>query len=197
MHMVTPNAANFVWKTNLGLEGSTQNSANKIAQKTCIFGPKTPLWETVSRTSSGKFLRVESCYPESFGFLCLWNTLGHRWLKLKFQDRCKLQTWKCKEWFTLVSSKLGMEKYFYSWADFLHDMNTKLSHSWQKQLRIWFNKAIKKSEEKGGSKRRPENIRQKLVENLVAVILLPAIAPFANVRIFMVSSCSKVCSLNS
>ena len=29
-------------------------------------------WETVSRTSSGKFLRVESCYPESFGFLCLW-----------------------------------------------------------------------------------------------------------------------------
>ena len=125
------------------------------------------------------------------------NTLGHRWLKLKFQDRCKLQTWKCKEWFTLVSSKLGMEKYFYSWADFLHDMNTKLSHSWQKQLRIWFNKAIKKSEEKGGSKRRPENIRQKLVENLVAVILLPAIAPFANVRIFMVSSCSKVYSLNS
>ena len=42
MHMVTPNAANFVWKTNLGLEGSTQNSAKKIAQKTCIFGPKTP-----------------------------------------------------------------------------------------------------------------------------------------------------------
>ena len=29
-------------------------------------------WETVSRTSSGKFLRVESCYPESFGFLRLW-----------------------------------------------------------------------------------------------------------------------------
>ena len=28
-------------------------------------------WETVSRTSSRKFLRVESCYPESFGFLCL------------------------------------------------------------------------------------------------------------------------------
>ena len=28
-------------------------------------------WETVSRTSSGKFLRVESCYPESFGFLRL------------------------------------------------------------------------------------------------------------------------------
>ena len=28
-----------------------------------------------------------------------------------------------------------------------------------------FNKAIKKSEEKGGSKRRPENIRQKLVKN--------------------------------
>ena len=25
----------------------------------------------VSRTSSGKFLRVESCYPESFGFLRL------------------------------------------------------------------------------------------------------------------------------
>ena len=43
----------------------------------------------------------------------------------------------------------------------------------------------KKSEEKGGSKRRPENIRQKLVENLVTVILLPAIAPFAKVRIFM------------
>ena len=60
-----------------------------------------------------------------------------------------------------------------------------------------FNKAIKKSEEKGGSKRRPENIRQKIVENLVTVILLPAIAPFANVRIFMVSSCSKVYSLNS
>ena len=30
-------------------------------------------WETVSRTSSGKFLRVQSCYPESFGFLCLCN----------------------------------------------------------------------------------------------------------------------------
>ena len=30
------------------------------------------LWETVSRTSSGKFLRVASCYPESFGFLRLW-----------------------------------------------------------------------------------------------------------------------------
>ena len=29
-------------------------------------------WETVSRTSSGKFLRVESCYLESFGFLRLW-----------------------------------------------------------------------------------------------------------------------------
>ena len=27
--------------------------------------------ETVSCTSSGKFLRVESCYPENFGFLCL------------------------------------------------------------------------------------------------------------------------------
>ena len=30
--------------------------------------------ETVSRTSSGKFLHVESCYPESFGVLCLWDS---------------------------------------------------------------------------------------------------------------------------
>ena len=37
--------------------------------KACFLGL---MWETVSRTSSGKFLRVESCYPESFGFLCLW-----------------------------------------------------------------------------------------------------------------------------
>ena len=28
-------------------------------------------WETVSRTLSGKFLRVESCYPESLGVLRL------------------------------------------------------------------------------------------------------------------------------
>ena len=35
-------------------------------------------WETVSRTSSGKFLRVESCYPESFGFLCLWHPESER-----------------------------------------------------------------------------------------------------------------------
>ena len=34
--------------------------------------------KTVSRTSSGKFLRVESCYPESFGFLCLCLTEGHK-----------------------------------------------------------------------------------------------------------------------
>ena len=32
--------------------------------------------ETVSRASSGKFLRVKSCYPEIFGFLCLC-TFGH------------------------------------------------------------------------------------------------------------------------
>ena len=32
-------------------------------------------WETVSRTSSGKFLRVKSCYPESFGFLRLWGAM--------------------------------------------------------------------------------------------------------------------------
>ena len=31
-------------------------------------------WETVLRTSSGKFLRVGSCYPESFAFLRLWAT---------------------------------------------------------------------------------------------------------------------------
>ena len=33
-------------------------------------------WETDSRTLSGKFLRVESCYPESFGFLCLFGFAG-------------------------------------------------------------------------------------------------------------------------
>ena len=32
--------------------------------------------ETVSRASSGKFLRVKSCYPEIFGFLCLCNQQG-------------------------------------------------------------------------------------------------------------------------
>ena len=30
-------------------------------------------WETVLRTSSGKFMRVERCYLESFGFLRLWS----------------------------------------------------------------------------------------------------------------------------
>ena len=30
-------------------------------------------WETLPHTSSGKFLRVESCYPESFDFLHLWD----------------------------------------------------------------------------------------------------------------------------
>ena len=33
------------------------------------------LWETVSRTSPGKFLRIESCYPESFGFLRLCSAV--------------------------------------------------------------------------------------------------------------------------
>ena len=139
------------------------------------------------------FVAIYALFPQFFLAKIAFSATSHVFCMYG----CKLQTWKCKEWFTSVSSKLGLEKYFYSWADFLHDMNTKLSHSWQKQLRIWFNKAIKKSEEKGGSKRRPENIRQKLVKNLVTVILLPASAPFANVRIFMVSSCSKVCSLNS
>ena len=40
--------------------------------KACFLGLS---WETVSCTSSGKFLRVEGCYPESFGFLRLWVTI--------------------------------------------------------------------------------------------------------------------------
>ena len=31
------------------------------------------LRETLTHASSGKFLHVESCYPESFGFFCLWS----------------------------------------------------------------------------------------------------------------------------
>ena len=30
-------------------------------------------WEMVLHASSGKFLRIESCYPESFGFWGIWN----------------------------------------------------------------------------------------------------------------------------
>ena len=48
----------------------------------------------VSRTSSGKFLRVESCYPESFGFLRLCDCDYHHAGDLNnhfcshFQSRC-------------------------------------------------------------------------------------------------------------
>ena len=43
-------------------------------------------WEMVSRTSSGEFLRVESCYPESFVFLrlCIRSAqIISNWLKLR------------------------------------------------------------------------------------------------------------------
>ena len=37
----------------------------------------------VSRTSSGKFLRVGSCYLESFGFLPLWSEGGSQFFDSK------------------------------------------------------------------------------------------------------------------